>query len=140
MDDETRISSSTPIKSRFCWRCKNRPAPISEAEVQKIVAQMQQGADKPRHKVEFVVGEYIRVKEGPFTDFNGTVEEVNYEKTKCGFRSRSSVVPRLLSWNSIRSKRPEILALRLTTRCSASIVSRNPGELPETCSACTRQE
>ena len=61
---------------------KNRPAPISEAEVQKIVSQMQDGADKPRHKVEFMVGELIRVKEGPFTDFNGSVEEVNYEKSK----------------------------------------------------------
>jgi transcriptional antiterminator NusG len=43
---------------------------------------MQEGTDKPRHKVEFEVGEYVRVKEGPFTDFNGTVEEVNYEKSK----------------------------------------------------------
>jgi transcriptional antiterminator NusG len=61
---------------------KNRPAPISEADVAKIVSQMQEGTDKPRHKVEFEVGEYIRVKEGPFTDFNGTVEEVNYERNK----------------------------------------------------------
>ena len=43
---------------------------------------MQDGADKPRHKVEFMVGEFIRVKEGPFTDFNGSIEEVNYEKNK----------------------------------------------------------
>jgi transcriptional antiterminator NusG len=43
---------------------------------------MQQGTEKPRHKVEFMVGEFVRVKEGPFTDFNGTVEEVNYEKSK----------------------------------------------------------
>lgn len=48
----------------------------------KIVNQMQEGSEKPRHKVEFVTGEYVRVKEGPFTDFNGTVEEVNYEKNK----------------------------------------------------------
>jgi transcriptional antiterminator NusG len=43
---------------------------------------MQQGTAKPRHKVEFIVGEFVRVKDGPFTDFNGTVEEVNYEKSK----------------------------------------------------------
>jgi transcriptional antiterminator NusG len=43
---------------------------------------MQDGADKPRHKVEFMAGELIRVNDGPFTDFNGTVEEVNYEKSK----------------------------------------------------------
>jgi transcriptional antiterminator NusG len=48
----------------------------------KIVNQMQEGSDKPRHKVEFEVGEYVRVKDGPFTDFNGSVEEVNYEKNK----------------------------------------------------------
>ena len=48
----------------------------------KIVNQMQEGIEKPRPKVEFVVGEFVRVKEGPFTDFNGAVEEVNYEKTK----------------------------------------------------------
>ena len=61
---------------------RNRPAPISQDDVLKIVNQMQQGTDKPRHKVEFMVGEFIRVKDGPFTDFNGTVEEVNYEKNK----------------------------------------------------------
>ena len=43
---------------------------------------MREGSDKPRHKVEFITGELVRVKEGPFTDFNGTVEEVNYEKSK----------------------------------------------------------
>ena len=83
MDDETwHLVKHTNKVTGFVGGAKNRPAPISEAEVQKIVAQMQQGADKPRHKVEFVVGEYIRVKEGPFTDFNGTVEEVNYEKSR----------------------------------------------------------
>ena len=61
---------------------KYRPAPISEDEVQKFVSQMQEGTEKPRHKVEFMVGELIRVKEGPFTDFNGSVEEVNYEKSR----------------------------------------------------------
>ncbi len=83
MDDETwHLVKHTNKVTGFVGGAKNRPAPISEAEVQKIVAQMQEGADKPRHKVEFVVGEYIRVKEGPLTDFNGTVEEVNYEKNK----------------------------------------------------------
>ena len=48
----------------------------------KIVNQMQEGTEKPRHKVEFVVGEYVRVKDGPFNDFNGSVEEVNYDKSK----------------------------------------------------------
>ena len=83
MDDESwHLVKHTNKVTGFVGGAKNRPAPISEAEVLKIVNQMEQGADKPRHKVEFEVGEYIRVKEGPFTDFNGTVEEVNYERNK----------------------------------------------------------
>ena len=83
MDDESwHLVKHTNKVTGFVGGAKNRPAPISEAEVLKIVSQMEQGADKPRHKVEFEVGEYIRVKEGPFTDFNGTVEEVDYERNK----------------------------------------------------------
>ena len=83
MDDETwHLVKHTNKVTGFVGGAKNRPAPISEAEVLKIVNQMQQGSDKPRHKVEFEVGEYVRVKEGPFTDFNGTVEEINYERNK----------------------------------------------------------
>jgi transcriptional antiterminator NusG len=83
MDDDTwHLVKHTSKVTGFVGGAKNRPAPISEEEVMKIVNQMQEGSDKPRHKVEFEVGEYVRVKEGPFTDFNGTVEEVNYEKSK----------------------------------------------------------
>ena len=83
MDDETwHLVKNTGKVTGFVGGAKNRPAPISEEDVQKIVSQMQEGSDKPRHKVEFLTGEYVRVKEGPFTDFNGTVEEVNYEKNK----------------------------------------------------------
>jgi transcriptional antiterminator NusG len=83
MDDETwHLVKHTSKVTGFVGGAKNRPAPISEAEVMKIVNQMQEGTDKPRHKVEFEVGEFVRVKEGPFTDFNGSVEEVNYEKNK----------------------------------------------------------
>jgi transcriptional antiterminator NusG len=83
MDDESwHLVKHTNKVTGFVGGAKNRPAPISEEEVQKIVSQMQEGTEKPRHKVEFIVGEYVRVKEGPFTDFNGSVEEVNYEKSK----------------------------------------------------------
>jgi transcriptional antiterminator NusG len=83
MDDETwHLVKHTNKVTGFVGGAKNRPAPISDEEVRKIVEQMQVGTDKPRHKVEFVTGEYVRVKEGPFTDFNGTVEEVNYERNK----------------------------------------------------------
>jgi transcriptional antiterminator NusG len=83
MDDESwHLVKHTNKVTGFVGGAKNRPAPISEAEVQKIVSQMQEGVEKPRHKVEFVVGEFVRVKEGPFTDFNGSIEDVNYEKSK----------------------------------------------------------
>jgi transcriptional antiterminator NusG len=83
MDDESwHLVKHTNKVTGFVGGAKNRPAPISESEVMKIVSQMQEGTDKPRHKIEFVVGEFVRVKEGPFTDFNGSVEDVNYEKSK----------------------------------------------------------
>jgi transcription termination/antitermination protein NusG len=83
MNDETwHLVKHTNKVTGFVGGAKNRPSPISEAEVMKIVNQMQEGVEKPRHKVEFMVGEFVRVKDGPFTDFNGSVEEVNYEKSK----------------------------------------------------------
>jgi len=83
MDDESwHLVKHTNKVTGFVGGARNRPAPISEAEVMKIVSQMQEGVDKPRPKVEWIVGEVVRVKEGPFTDFNGAVEEVNYEKSK----------------------------------------------------------
>ncbi len=83
MDDETwHLVKHTNKVTGFVGGGKTRPSPISEAEVLKIVSQMQEGTEKPRHKVEFVVGEFVRVKEGPFADFNGSVEEVNYDKSK----------------------------------------------------------
>ena len=83
MDDDTwHLVKHTNKVTGFVGGAKNRPAPISEAEVQKIVSQMQEGTEKPRHKVEFMVGELVRVIEGPFTDFNGSVEDVNYEKNR----------------------------------------------------------
>ncbi|CAM4212676.1 transcription termination/antitermination protein NusG [Comamonas aquatilis] len=81
-DDTWHLVKHTSKVTGFVGGAKNRPAPISEEEVRKIVDQMQEGTEKPRHKVEFMVGELVRVKEGPFTDFNGSVEEVNYEKNR----------------------------------------------------------
>ncbi len=81
-DDTWHLVKHTSKVTGFIGGARNRPAPISEAEVAKIVSQMQEGVDKPRPKVEWIVGELVRVKEGPFTDFNGAVEDVNYEKSK----------------------------------------------------------
>ena len=81
-DDSWHLVKHTSKVTGFVGGARNRPAPISEAEVMKIVNQMQEGIDKPRPKVQWQVGELVRVKEGPFTDFNGAVEDVNYEKSK----------------------------------------------------------
>ena len=83
MDDDTwHLVKHTSKVTGFVGGAKNRPAPISESEVMKIVNQMQEGIEKPRPKVEWSVGELVRVKEGPFTDFNGAIEDVNYDKSK----------------------------------------------------------
>ena len=83
MDDDTwHLIKHTNKVTGCVGGAKNRPAPISEEEVRKIENQVQEGADKPRHKIEFITGELVRVKDGPFNDFNGVVEEVNYEKSR----------------------------------------------------------
>jgi transcriptional antiterminator NusG len=81
-DDTWHLVKHTSKVTGFVGGAKNRPAPISEAEVMKIVNQMKEGVEKPRPKVEWEVGELVRVKEGPFTDFNGAIEDVNYDKSK----------------------------------------------------------
>ena len=81
-DDSWHLVKHTAKVTGFVGGAKTRPSPISEAEVMKIVHQMKEGVEKPRPKVEWVVGELVRVKEGPFTDFNGAIEDVNYDKSK----------------------------------------------------------
>ena len=83
MNDETwHLVKSTPKVTGFVGGTANKPSPISEKEVEKIMQQMQDGVEKPRPKVLFEPGEVVRVKEGPFTDFHGSVEHVNYEKNR----------------------------------------------------------
>ena len=83
MTDETwHLVKSTPKVTGFIGGSAMRPTPISDKEVENILHQVQEGVEKPKPKVLFEVGESVRVTEGPFTDFNGNVEEVNYEKSK----------------------------------------------------------
>ena len=83
MNDETwHLVKSTPKVTGFVGGTATKPTPISQKEVDKIMQQMQEGVEKPRPKILFEVGEMVRVKEGPFTDFNGNVEDVNYDKSK----------------------------------------------------------
>lgn len=79
-DDSWHLVKSTPRVTGFIGGTANRPLPITQREVDAIMQQIQTGGEKP--KVEFEVGQRIRVNEGPFADFNGVVDEVNYERNK----------------------------------------------------------
>jgi transcriptional antiterminator NusG len=81
-DDSWHLVKSTPKVTGFVGGTATKPTPISEKEVDKIMQQMQEGVEKPRPKVLFEAGELVRIKDGPFSDFNGNVEEVNYEKSR----------------------------------------------------------
>ena len=65
----------------FIGGSSGKPSPITQREVDRIFASVQEGADKPKPKVAFQPGEEVLVTEGPFNEFNGTVESVNYEKS-----------------------------------------------------------
>ena len=84
MSDETwhLVKNTAKVTGFVGGAPVRRPPPISEKEVQAILHQIQQGVEKPKPKVLFETGEAVRVKEGPFTDFHGSVEEVNYDKNK----------------------------------------------------------
>ncbi len=81
-DESWHLVKSTPKVTGFVGGTATKPTPISEKEVEGILRQVQEGVEKPRPKILFEVGESVRVIDGPFTDFNGTVEEVNYDKSK----------------------------------------------------------
>lgn len=83
MDDESwHLVKNTPKVTGFVGGTATKPTPITQKEVDKIMQQMQEGVEKPRPKFLFEVGELVRVKEGPFTDFHGSVEDANYEKNR----------------------------------------------------------
>lgn len=81
-DDIWHFICEIPKVIGFVGGKADKPAPISERELDKILQRVQEGVDKPRPKVLFEVGEVVRVKDGPFADFNGVVEDVNYEKNR----------------------------------------------------------
>ncbi len=83
MNDETwHLVRDIPRVMGFVGGTGDRPAPITEKEANNILQRVQDSVEQPKPKVLFEVGEVVRVLEGPFADFNGVVEEVNYEKNK----------------------------------------------------------
>lgn len=81
-DDSWYLVKNVPSVRRFIGGSREKPSPISEKEANDILMRIQEGTDKPKPKVLFEAGEVVRVTEGPFLDFNGVVEEVNYEKNR----------------------------------------------------------
>jgi len=83
MDEETwHLVKEVPKVLGFIGGTSDKPAPISDAEAEAILNRVEAGADKPRPKVLFEPGEVVRVTDGPFNDFSGVVEQVNYDKNK----------------------------------------------------------
>ncbi|NHN84789.1 transcription termination/antitermination protein NusG [Acetobacter musti] len=80
-DESWHLVKDTPKVTGFLGT-KTRPSPIPEAEAERIMKQAQEGVERPRSSVTFEVGEQVRVADGPFTSFNGVVEEVDEEKTR----------------------------------------------------------
>ena len=83
MDDETwHLVKETPRVMGFIGGKADKPAPITDREAETILQRVHDSEDKPRPKTVFEAGEVVRVVDGPFNDFNGVVEEVNYEKSR----------------------------------------------------------
>jgi transcription termination/antitermination protein NusG len=80
-DDAWHLVKNTPKVTGFLGS-KTKPSPISNAEAERILKQNQEGVDRPRPAVLYEIGEQVRVADGPFTSFNGTIEEVDEEKAR----------------------------------------------------------
>jgi transcriptional antiterminator NusG len=81
-DDTWHLVKSVPKVMGFIGGTGDRPAPIPEKQAEAILQRVQEGVEKPRPKVLYEPGEVVRVIDGPFTDFNGVVEDVDYEKSR----------------------------------------------------------
>jgi len=80
-DEAWHLVKDTPKVTGFLGS-RNKPSPITEAEAERIMKQTQDGVDRPRASITFEVGEQVRVADGPFTSFNGTIEEVDEDKAR----------------------------------------------------------
>jgi transcriptional antiterminator NusG len=83
MNDETwHLVKEVPKVMGFIGGTSDKPAPITDREADQILQRVKEGVDKPRPKVLFEPGEVVRITDGPFNDFNGVVEEVDYDKSR----------------------------------------------------------
>ncbi|VAX10887.1 Transcription antitermination protein NusG [hydrothermal vent metagenome] len=81
-DDTWHLVKDTPRVMGFIGGTSDKPAPITDKEAEAILNRVQEGAERPRPKVLFEPGEVVRINDGPFNDFNGVVEEVDYDKNR----------------------------------------------------------
>lgn len=81
-DDTWHLVKQTPRVMGFIGGTADKPAPITEREADAILQRVQEGADRPAHKTIYEPGEVVRVTDGPFADFNGVVESVDYDKSR----------------------------------------------------------
>jgi transcriptional antiterminator NusG len=81
-EDSWHLVKDVPKVMGFIGGKQDKPAPISQKEADAIINRVAEGVDKPKPKVLFEPGELVRVTDGPFNDFNGTVEEINYDKSR----------------------------------------------------------
>jgi len=83
MDEDTwHLVKDVPKVLGFIGGTSDKPAPITDKEANAILRRVEEGVDKPKPKVLFEPGEVVRVIDGPFNDFNGVVESVNYDKSR----------------------------------------------------------
>ncbi len=80
-DEAWQLVKNTPKVTGFLG-ARGRPTPISEAEAERIIRQVQEGIERPKPSITFEIGEQVRVCDGPFTSFNGYVEEVDEERAR----------------------------------------------------------
>jgi len=80
-DESWHLVKDTPKVTGFLGG-RGKPSPISESEAQRILHQVQEGVERPKPSITFDIGEQVRVSDGPFTSFNGTVEEVDEERAR----------------------------------------------------------
>jgi transcriptional antiterminator NusG len=82
VDESWNLVKNTPKVTGFLGGGGSKPQPISQAEAERIINQVKEGVERPKHSITFEVGEQVRVTDGPFTSFTGMVEEVDEEKSR----------------------------------------------------------
>lgn len=81
-DQAWHLVKNTPKVTGFLGAGGNKPQPITEAEAMRLLKQVEEGADRPRPGISFEIGEQVRVSDGPFNSFNGTVEEIDEARSR----------------------------------------------------------